>query len=624
MKRLSDTHLVAKLDALPDKPGVYLMKDEAGTVIYVGKAKNLKKRVKNYFENIAAKDAKTRALVERICDMDYVTTQTEVEALVLECSLIKEYDPYYNIMMTDGKGYPYIKLDTTVRFPRLEVVRQLDVDGSKYFGPYTSAYEVREALSALYTLYPLRQCNKTITPASVKKDRPCLYYQMGTCLAPCAGYVDDEAYAKNLDKALDFLKGEYKPVVEQLTRKMTEASEKTEYEKAANLRDKIAAVKSMMEKQKVGSTDLSERDIIGVAVSENAAVLQCFFLRKGTISQTQKYFLSFTDEDARAVVDYGIKQHYASIPDIGKRVFVNILPAEKDLIEEWLSEKRGSKVSVLVPQKGENKKLLMMATENAEESLQRNLRERMREHSRTVGASARLQNRLGIPFEIKRIECYDISNTQGTDKTASMVVFENGKPNYKEYRKFKIKTVVGSDDFASMQEVLSRRLARGKAEYEAGTAEGAEPQSGFGVLPQLIVVDGGKGQLSSAVEIMDGFGLKIPMIGLAKREEEIFLPGQSEPIIIDKDDEALKLLQRIRDEAHRFAITFHRNLREKRTIRSELDDIAGIGFERKLALLRAFGSVDMIREARQEDLEAVKGIPRNVAKTIYAYFNPEE
>ena len=624
MKRLSDTHLVAKLDALPEKPGVYLMKDEAGEVIYVGKAKRLKKRVKSYFENIAAKDAKTRALVERICDLDYVTTKTEVEALVLECSLIKEYDPYYNIMMTDGKGYPYIKLDMSVRFPRLEVVRQLEMDGSKYFGPFTSAYEVREALSALYTLYPLRQCSKAIGEKPGKNDRPCIYYQMGTCLAPCAGLTDEETYGRNLEKAIDFLKGDYKPIVDALTRRMTEASEKTEYEKAANLRDKIAAVKSMMEKQKVGSTDLSERDIIGVAASDNAAVLQCFFIRKGAISHTQKYFLSFTDEDESAVVDYGIKQHYSAMPDIGKRVFVNVLPKEKDLIEEWLSEKRGSKVQLIVPQKGDNKKLLMMAAENAEESLKRNLRERMREHSRTVGASVRLQKALGIPFEIKRMECYDISNIQGTDKTASMVVFENGKPNYKEYRKFKIKTVVGSDDFASMKEVLSRRLARGKSEYEATVGNGAEPANGFGVLPQLIVIDGGKGQLSSAQEIMDSFGLKIPMIGLAKREEEIFLPGRSEPIIIDKDDEALKLLQRIRDEAHRFAITFHRSLREKRTIRSELDDIAGIGFERKLALLRAFGSVEMIREARQDDLEAVKGIPKNVAKTIYEYFHSEE
>jgi len=496
MKPSSDTHIVAKLNALPDKPGVYLMKDEEGTVIYVGKAKVLKKRVKSYFENIAAKDAKTRALVERIVDLDYVTTKTEVEALVLECSLIKEYDPYYNIMMTDGKGYPYIKLDMSVRFPRFEVVRKLEMDGSKYFGPYTSAYEVREALSALYTLYPLRQCSKVIGEKPKKGDRPCLYYQMGTCLAPCVGYVDEATYNQNLDKAVDFLKGNVKPVIDELTHRMGEASERTEYEKAANLRDKIAAIRSMMEKQKVGSTDLSERDIIGVATSENAAVLQCFFLRKGAISHTQKYFLSFTDEEASAVVDYGLKQHYANMPDIGKRVFDNVLPKEKELIEAWLSEKRGSKVELIVPQKGDNKKLLMMATENATESLERNLRERMREHNRTVGASARLQKALGIPFELKRIECYDISNTQGTDKTASTVVFENGKPNYKEYRKFKIKTVVGSDDFASMKEVLSRRLARGKAEFEESAMTGETPKSGFGVLPQLIIVDGGKGQLS--------------------------------------------------------------------------------------------------------------------------------
>jgi excinuclease ABC subunit C len=620
MKPLSDALLISKLNSLPADPGVYIMKDEDGEIIYVGKAKHLKKRVKQYFENISAKEPKTKAMVERIVDLDYVITKTEIEALVLECSLIKEYDPYYNILMTDGKGYPYIKIDFSERNPRFVVVRKLEQDGAKYFGPYTSGYEVGQVLKALYAIYPLRQCNKTIFAQARKSGRPCLYYQMGTCPAPCVGKIDEETYNEYILKVMDFLKGNYKPVLNELQVKMGEASDNLEYERAAGFRDKIVSIKSMMEKQKVGSADLSERDIIGVAKEDGAAVLQCFFLRKGAISHTQKYFLSFNDEDEKSVIEYGIKQHYSSTPDVGKRVFVNIMPSDKELIEAWLSEKRGTKVSFLIPQKGDNKRLLEMAKENAEESLKRHLKEREREHRRTIGASDRLQKALGIPFALERIECYDISNIQGTDKTASMVVFSDGKPNYKEYRKFKIKTVEGADDFASMKEVLNRRLTRGKKEYELSKKDGSEPTSGFGVIPSLIVIDGGKGQLSSALSIAKEIGINIPMIGLAKKEEEIFIPNQSEPIIIEKDDEALKLLQRIRDEAHRFAVTYHRNLRDKRTIRSELDDIPGVGFERKLTLLRKFGSVERIKKATLTELEEVKGVPKTVAKGIIEHF----
>jgi excinuclease ABC subunit C len=624
MNHLSDTQLVAKLDTLPMLPGVYLMKDENADVIYVGKAKLLKKRVKSYFENIAAKDPKTQALVERIVDLDYVITKTEVEALVLECSLIKEYDPYYNIMMTDGKGYPYIRIDMQVKFPRIEVVRKIDVDGAKYFGPYTSAYEVRQALNALYMIYPMRQCNKVIEVPPKKNERACLYYQMGTCKAPCVGKITEEDYGVYLKHAIDFIKGNYKPVVQLLTQQMQEASEVMAFEKAANLRDKIAAIESMMEKQKVGSTDMSERDVIGIAAQDGQAVLQCFFIRKGAISHTQKYFLSYGDEDEKNVIAYGIKQHYNNTPDIGKRIFVNILPEEQSLIETWLSQKKGSKVQLITPQKGDNRKMLEMARDNATESLKRRLFERNREHAKTVGAADKLQAYLGIPFKLDRIECYDISNTQGTDKTASMVVFTNGKPDYKEYRKFKIKTVEGADDFKSMQEFLERRLKRGKMEFEEKAEAGETVTSGFGVIPSLIIVDGGKGQLSSAVSIMEKYEMQIPLIGLAKREEEVFLPGRSEPVIIDKDDEALKLLQRIRDEAHRFAITFHRSLRSKRTIKSELDEISGVGFERKIALLRAFGSVERIRQASLEEIENVKGIPKSTAQAIVDYFGKKE
>ena len=618
MKRLTDTHLIAKLETLPMSPGVYLMKDESGEVIYVGKAKALKKRVKSYFENISAKEPKTQALVERIVDLDYVITKTEIEALVLECSLIKEYDPYYNIMMTDGKGYPYIRIDYSEVYPRMEVVRKVEMDGAKYFGPYTSAFEVREVLDALYMLYPLRQCSKHIGVTPKKNDRPCLYYQMGTCPAPCVGYIDQQTYRGHLDHAVDFLKGGVKPVVAALTERMQAASNNLEFEKAASIRDKLAAIRSMMEKQKIGSTDLSERDFIAMAARDGQAVLQCFFLRKGAVSHTQKYFLSFNDEDDVSVIEYGIKQHYSNTQDIGKRIFVNAMPSDKVLIEQWLSEKRGAKVSLMTPQKGDNKKLMDMAAENARESLDRRIKERVREYDRTLGAAERLQQALGIPFKLERIECYDISNTQGTDKTASMVVFTDGKPNYKEYRKFKIKTVEGADDFKSMQEVLTRRLSRGKREFEKESEKPAA--SGFAVLPSLMVIDGGKGQLNAVLEILDGFDVAIPVVGLAKREEEIFLPGRSDPVVLDKDDEALKLLQRIRDEAHRFAISYHRQLRTKRTIRSELDDIPGIGFERKIALLRTFGSVERIRQASVDELEAVKGVPKNTAKAVFDYF----
>ena len=624
MKFLPDAALIAKLDSLPLDPGVYLMKDKSGVIIYVGKAKALKKRVKQYFENFEAKDNKTKAMVERVCDLDYVITKTEIEALVLECSLIKEYDPYYNIMMTDGKGFPYIKINLKERYPRFVVVRKVELDGSKYFGPYTSKYEIEKVLKALYEIYPLRQCNKKILKVPRKNDRPCIYYQMGTCPAPCVGYISEEEYQKSVDSVIHFLKGNYKDILNMLQESMSKASEKMEYERAASFRDGILSIKTMMESQKIGSTDLSERDVIGVAKKNNVAAVQCFFIRKGSISHTQKYFLSFNDENESSLIDHSLKQHYASVPDVGKRIFANILPDDKLLIEQWLSEKKGSKVTITIPQKGDNKKLLELAMKNAKESLDRHIAEKKRDHQRTVGAAEQLQEALSIPFPIKRIECYDISNIQGTDKTASMVVFIDGKPNYKEYRKFKIKTVDGADDFASMKEVLLRRLSRGKREYEAALADGEVLSTGFGMIPSLIVVDGGKGQLSSAVEILENLDMQIPIIGIAKREEEIFIPHTSKPIIIDKSKEALKLLQRIRDEAHRFAITFHRSLREKRTIRSELDEIGGIGFERKIALLRSFGSVEKIKTVTETELNAVKGISKNLAKKIYEHFSNEE
>ena len=600
-----------KLKNLPKTPGVYLMKDATGKVIYVGKALSLKNRVSNYFQN-SKKDPKTAALVSVIADFDYILTDTEIEALILECNMIKRYSPYYNIMLRDDKHYPYIRIDFNDKFPRVCVTRRVKNDGAKYYGPYIAAHILHDVLDTVTKMFPIRLCKKDIT--GDKKVRPCLNYELGRCLAPCAGKVSEYEYKRMVSEVADFLSGRYKGLEKQLQEDMHQASENMEYEKAAMIRDRIKALHRLFEKQKAGFPDLNDKDIFAVYEQDDEAVVQGLFVRKGELNHTERFFIKCAGETDSKVLAHLIKQYYSGVSGIAKQVYVNIEPDEKTLIEQWLSAKRGSKVVLHVPGKGDNKKLVNMALQNAKEALNRRLNRIKRDYDKTQGALIELKTALGYNSDIDRMECYDISNTQGTDSVASMVVFSGGKPDKKEYRRFKIKTVEGANDFASMNEVLTRRFKR--------ALQGAQ---GFDTLPSLVVVDGGKGQLSAAYDALASLGLEdLPLIGLAKREEEVFVVGQSEPVILEKDSNALKLLTRIRDEAHRFAITYHRGLRLKKVEDSALLKIPHVGPARVKALLKQFDTIGDIKQADFDDIVSVPGMDMRSAQAVVDYFEADE
>lgn len=602
-----------KLKTLPRSPGVYIMKDASGTVIYVGKARILPNRVRQYFDG-GIKHVKVQAMIDHIDDFDYIITTSELEALVLECNFIKQYQPYYNILLRDDKQFPYVRIDTSKMYPRVDIVRRVAPDKAKYFGPYIAAHAVRDVLEAVYTLFPLRSCKRDFSKQH-KQQRPCMYYQLGRCKAPCMGYITQQEYAELVNGVIDLLGGGYKKLEKSLTSAMNDAAENLEYERAAVYRDKLKALKRVAEKQRAGFPNLNDTDIFAAAVGEEYSVVQAFFIRDGKLSRAEKYTLSFAQDEAE-VLDGFIKQFYLAAGAIPAKIFVHAELAEQELLGKWLSEIKGGAVTIITPKRGGNKKLADLAAKNAKETLDRKEQSEKNEHERTVGAAKGLGDVLGIGY-IGRMECYDISNTQGTDSVASMVVFTDGKPDKAEYRCFRIKTVEGPNDFASMKEVLTRRFLEGfKAE---------DAQSGFGVMPDLVVIDGGKGQLSSAVEILESMGLEdeINIVGLAKREEEIFLPYNSEPILLDRASKELKLITAIRDEAHRFAITYHRNRREKRTISSELDGIKGIGVKRKAKLIEFFGDVESIRNATIEEIGAIKGVDIATARNVYAYFHDD-
>ena len=610
MERLLNEKLTEKLKTLPKDPGVYIMRDARGTVIYVGKAVNLANRVRQYFGANAGKHVKVAAMVSNIDDFEYIITDSEMEALVLECNLIKQYRPYFNILLKDDKQFPYVRIDTREPYPRIQIVRRVEKDGAKYFGPYLAAHSIREVMDAVYKLFPLRSCNRELK----KKERPCLNYQMGRCAAPCAGKITPEEYAVTVREVIDLLSGKYTKLEKMLEQQMREAAEALEFERAAALRDKLAVLRRVAERQKVGFPDLSDKDVFSAVTDDKQAIVQAFFVRKGKLSRTQKFYLD-GGENEEEVLNSFLKQYYMEMDaqSIPKQIYLGAPPQESELIAEWLSAAKGSKVALHVPQRGDNKKLVDMARKNAAGELERRAKKAAQEYARTVGAAQALGEALGTGY-VQRMECYDISNTQGTDSVASMVVFVDGKPAKSEYRRFRIKTVQGSDDFASMAETLTRRLMHGM--------EAEDRERGFGATPSLIVVDGGKGQLSSAVEVLESLGMEdIPIIGLAKREEEVFLPGESEPLIFKKNSPELRLLMAIRDEAHRFAITYHRNLREKRIVSSELDRIAGVGAKRRQLLLDAFESVDAIRDASVDALSAVKGVDIRTARAVYTYFH---
>lgn len=610
-----------KLANIPTKPGVYLYKNAAGKIIYVGKAVNLRNRVRSYFHESAQEHTKTRHLVRDIADMEFIIAGSELEALLLENTLIKKHQPKYNIRLKDDKRYPYIKVHWQDDFPRVTTTRRLQNDGARYFGPYTAAWAAYKTLDLVRKMYPYLTCTRTIDG---KDERACLYYHIGRCAAPCIGVVNREEYRTMIDGLCDFLGGQTQPVVERLSAEMDAAAEALDFEKAAVLRDQIQAIHQIAERQKVVSSDLVDEDVIAFARDDGNACVQVFFIRGGKL-MGREYFLLDGAEDTHddELVTSFIKQFYDSVQDIPSQI---LLPGEIDervIIKNWLHSKRGSAVNLKIPRRGQKKQLVDMAAENATETLNHLKAQWEMDQGKHTQALAELREHLHLPQDPVRIECYDISTLQGTHTVASMVVFAKGVPRKSDYRRFKIKTVVGKpDDFASMAEVLRRRFSRMRAaqngELQSDAPGKKDEPSSWAVLPNLIIIDGGKGQLSAALKILDEFDLRdvIPIVGLAKREEEIFIPNRSEPIILPRRSQGLYLVQRVRDEAHRFAITYNRTLRRKAGVASQLDSIPGVGPKRRKALLKRFGSVKKIRAASVEHIAAVPGINRTLAETI--------
>lgn len=591
------------LAVLPDKPGVYLMHDAEGKVIYVGKAVVLKNRVRSYFRNLASHTPKVKAMVAKIAEIETIVTSSEVEALILECNLIKKYRPRYNISLKDDKTYPYLKVTLQEDFPRLYMTRRLLRDGSKYYGPYADAGAMHATVKLLRSMFPLRTCRK------MNPDRPCLNYHIKRCLAPCAGYVSKEEYGQMIKSVCMVLDGRTTELERDLKQRMQAAAEDYAFEEAARLRDQLQAVERLNESQKAVTNNGGDMDIIGFAQDMTGNCLQIFFVRKGKLIGRDNFFLQDGGEAQQEVLTAFIKQYYNDATFIPREIVLPQLPQaeEQQLIELWLREKAERKVELLTPQRGVKRELLQLANDNALKLLQERLRKGSLSLKNDEQAAEELQQALGLAHSLERMDCFDISHTQGSETVASMVVFRNGSISKKDYRKYKIVSAEGKpDDFKSMQEVVYRRYK----DYED--------------LPNLVVIDGGKGQLSSALEVIRGLGLAdLPVVGLAKREEEIFIPHQSTSILLDRDSAALHLIQRIRDEAHRFAITFHRKLRGKRNLVSVLDHVEGIGPKRRQALWKAFKTLDAMKAASVEELASVDGMNSTAAQALYDFFRLE-
>ncbi len=611
-----NSHLQGILDTLPAKPGCYIMKNSDGQVIYVGKAVNLRNRVRSYFHSGGEQDFKTRQLVMRIADIEWIVVDSELEALILEMNLIKKHRPRYNIRLKDDKRYPYIKVHWAEPFPKVTVTRQMVNDGSRYFGPYTSAWAVHQTLDVLRRIFPYLTCDRTITG---KDERACLYYDIKLCTAPCIGAVDQAAYRRMISDLCEFLEGRTAPIVERLQNEMVKASEELRFERAAGLRDQITAIERVVEKQKVISNEQMDSDVIAMARDDGEACVQVFFIRSGKLIGREYFILEGAQgEPDTEVIEEFIKQFYAEAASIPNQVLLPQEVEEAHIIQQWLRTRRGGpKVEFSVPHEGKPQELMQLASENAVETL-RSLKAQWEADTNRQGqALAELQAALGLPEPPNRIECYDISNTQGTAAVGSMVVFEQGVPHKALYRRFNIQSVSGPDDFASMEEVLSRRFRRYQVSQEL-RAVGSKLDPSFAILPDLLIVDGGKGQLSRAVAVLEKFGLgsKVPVVGLAKQQEELFLPGRKDSLLLPRHSQGLYLIQRIRDEAHRFAITAHRNRRSKAGLASRLDSVPGIGPARRKALLMKFGSIEAIQQASLEELLAVKGISEELAQSL--------
>ena len=609
-----------ELKKLPGKPGVYLMHGEKDEIIYVGKAISLKNRVRQYFQPSRNRGAKIDQMVTHITRFEYIVTDSELEALVLECNLIKEHRPKYNTMLMDDKSYPFIKVTTGEAYPRIMMARQMKKDKSKYFGPYTSVTAVKDTIELIRKLYRLRSCNR-ILPRDIGKERCCLYHHIKQCDAPCQGYISQEKYRESVDEVLKFLGGNYDKILKDLEKKMQEASDDLEFEKAIEYRELLHSVKQIAQKQKITDTGGEDRDIVALAREHEDAVVQVFFIRNGRLIGRDHFYLRIAQGDENAeILSSFIKQFYAGTPYIPGELMLPVEPEEREILEAWLGEKRGHKVHFRIPKKGEKEKLVELAAKNAKMVLEKDKERIKREEGRTIGAVKEIEKLLGLN-NLVRMEAYDISNTNGFASVGSMIVYERGKPKRNDYRKFHIKGVQGADDYASMREVLTRRFRHGLEEQKSGKELGS-----FNVFPDLIMMDGGKGQVNVALEVLQSLNIDIPVCGLVKddKHQTRGIIYNNNELIINKGSNLMQLIRRIQDEVHRFAITYHRSLRDKRTLHSVLDDIPGIGEKRKKNLLSHFKNIESIKAATFEQLLEVESINKTAAENIYNYFKSEE
>lgn len=605
-----------ELKKLPDKPGVYIMHNSSDEIIYVGKAVNLKNRVRQYFQNSKNKTAKTTALVSHIAYFEYIVTDSEMEALLLECNLIKEHRPKYNVMLKDDKTYPYIKVTVNEDYPRIFITRKYVKDKSRYFGPITDVTAAKETVELINKLFPIRKCRKSL-PKEIGKERPCLNYHIGQCAAPCDNLISKEEYNKIVDEVLAVLEGKYDYIIKYLEELMYDASEKMDFEKAASYRDRIAGVKKIMEKQKITNSGAGDSDVIAFSRAMDEALVQVFFIRGGKLSGREHFLINAPDYiDRSGIMTQFVKQFYSGTAYIPKELILEeeLVPEEEGAILELLESMRGSKVTITVPKKGEKHKMVELAAGNAAITFER-IGERIKKEQRqTTGALQEIKEILGLEEIPYRIESYDISNTQGFESVGSMVVFENGKSKNSDYRKFRIKTVIGANDFASMEEVITRRLSHyAKEKNENGS---------FARLPDLIMVDGGKTQIAAALNAMDNVGIYVPVCGMVKddRHRTRGLLYNDEEKEIKPNSEGFKLITRIQDEVHRFAIEYHRKLRSERQVHSVLDDIEGIGPKRRKALMKTFGDIEAIKNAEVDELLEAEGMTIKAAESVYAFF----
>lgn len=621
-----------ELKKLPASPGVYIMHDRHDEIIYVGKAISLKNRVRQYFQESRSKTAKIEKMVSRIARFEYIITDSELEALVLECNLIKEHRPRYNTMLKDDKTYPYIKVTMDEAFPRVLFSRTMKKDKCRYFGPYTSAGAVKDTIDLIHKLWKLRTCTRRL-PQDIGKERPCLNYHIKQCQAPCQGYISQEEYGKAVAQTLDFLNGKYEPVLSMLEEKMMQASDEMDFETAIEYRELLNSVKQVAQKQKITSQSMEDRDIIAMARDSEDAVVQVFFVRDGKLIGREHFHVSAsTAGDDSQIIGSFIKQFYAGTPFIPREVWVQQEFEEMGLVGQWLTKRRGQNVKFVIPKKGQKERLVELAAKNALLVLSQDKEKIKREELKTIGAMNQVGEWLGLSG-VKRIEAFDISNISGFESVGSMVVYEDGRPRRNDYRKFKIKTVQGPNDYASMEEVLTRRFEHGLSEREELTAmETADGEPGnmerfgsFTRFPDLIMMDGGRGQVNVALKVLERLGLSIPVCGMVKDDNHRTrgLYYQNVEIPIDRYSEGFKLITRIQDEAHRFAIEYHRSLRSQGQVRSVLDDIEGIGPARRKALMRRFKSLEAIRDASLEELSSTEGMNRRAAESVYGFFHGE-